>query len=105
MHLTNWLGTPSMCRMDIQTLIRTLGGPTRVAQICGIRVPSIYSWRAVPQDRCAQIEHATSGAVTVEELRPDVHWHRIPDTSWPHPEGRPLVDVSRQAAASQSEAA
>jgi DNA-binding transcriptional regulator YdaS (Cro superfamily) len=41
---------------------------------------------------CVAAEGATDGAVTCEELRPDVAWVRIKDKSWPHPHGRPLVD-------------
>ena len=37
---------------------------------------------------------AAGGAVTVEELNPNLPWSRIPDKSWPHPKGRPVVDVS-----------
>ena len=45
---------------------------------------------------CQRIELASSGAVTVEELRPDVNWHRVCDPEWPHPQGRPLVDLTRR---------
>jgi DNA-binding transcriptional regulator YdaS (Cro superfamily) len=43
--------------------------------------PSLLSqWsngdRPVPMDKCLKIERATSGAVTCEELRPDVDWSR-----------------------------
>lgn len=41
--------------------------------------PSISDWRnraVVPDDRCEPIETATAGAVTVEELRPDLRWRR-----------------------------
>lgn len=57
--------------------------------------------RRTPAEHCASIERALSGEITVEQLRPDVRWHRVPDASWPHPAGRPLIDV---AAAAQSEA-
>ncbi|WP_220486046.1 YdaS family helix-turn-helix protein [Aquariibacter albus] len=50
--------------------------------------------RPTPVDRCPAIERATSGRVSCEELRPDVRWHRVPDADWPHPEGRPLIDVA-----------
>ena len=85
--------------MNIRDLIARVGGPTRVAQICGIRAPSVYSWRTVPQERCAAIEHATAGAVTCEEMRPDIRWHRVADPDWPHPDGRPLVDVTPRTVA------
>ncbi len=30
--------------------------------------------KAVPAERCPEIERATGGAVTCEELRPDIAW-------------------------------
>lgn len=53
--------------------------------------------RAVPVDRCHEFERALAGRVSCERLRPDVVWHRVPDPKWPwHPDGRPLIDVTRQ---------
>jgi DNA-binding transcriptional regulator YdaS (Cro superfamily) len=68
-----------------------LGSQETLAAVLGIRSPSISGWRragAVPPDRCAEIERATGGAVTCEELRPDVPWIRGPN-------GEPLIDVAR----------
>ena len=57
--------------------------------------------KAIPSDRCPALERASEGKVTCEEMRPDVVWHRVPDAEWPHPQGRPLIDVAaRQVAAS-----
>lgn len=60
-------------------------------------VPAAHQWltglRRVPPDRCPAIERATGGQVTVDELRPDVRWVRVPDPTWPHPDGRPAIDV------------
>lgn len=53
-----------------------------------------YSDRRPSAENCVGIERATSGAVTVEELRPNAFWTRIPDPDWPHPEGRPLLDFA-----------
>lgn len=50
--------------------------------------------RSAPAERCPSIERATEGRVSVEQLRPDVRWVRIPDPAWPHPEGRPCIDVA-----------
>ena len=30
-------------------------------------------------------------------LRPDVRWARVPDAGWPHPDGRPCIDVAAPA--------
>ena len=85
------------------SMIDQLGGPTAVARMVGCRVPSVIEWRkrGIPADRCPAIERATSGAVTVEVLRPDVAWSRIADPSWPHPAGRPVIDVARLLAVAQ----
>ena len=89
------------------SMIDQLGGPTAVARMVGCRVPSVIEWRkrGIPADRCPAIERATSGAVTCETLRPDVAWARIPDASWPHPAGRPVIDVARPMAEAIREAA
>ena len=50
-------------------------------------------WRPVPERRCPAVEFETSGVVAVERLRSDVKWVRVPDPSWPHPEGRPCIDT------------
>ena len=51
-----------------------------------------------PLERCPAIEHALKGLVTCEDLRPDVTWSRIADPTWPHPAGRPVIDVARPVA-------
>jgi DNA-binding transcriptional regulator YdaS (Cro superfamily) len=87
----------------MSTLITSLGGPTAVARMLGIKAPSVIGWNGrPPPDRCPAIERATDGRVTCEELRPDVRWQRVPDATWPHVGGRPCIDV---AAPAQREAA
>lgn len=52
-----------------------LGTQDRLADVLGIRSPSITGWRnrgRVPADRCRAIEEAVGGVVTRYELRPDV---------------------------------
>lgn len=85
-------------------LILKLGGPTAVARMLGIKAPSVIGWGGrVPPDRCPAIERATGGAVTCEQLRPDVVWTRVPDLAWPphgregFPQGRPCIDVAAPA--------
>ena len=76
-------------------LITSLGGPTAVARMLGIKPPSVIGWNGKPpSDRCPVIERATNGRVTCEELRPDVRWQRVPDPTWPHASGRPCIDVA-----------
>lgn len=82
-------------------VIDQLGGPSAVARIVGVKAPSVIEWRrrGIPPERCPAIERATQGAMHVETLRPDVAWSRIPDADWPHPDGRPVIDVARRATA------
>lgn len=65
----------------------------------GAHPPDMSRWvkgeRGVPPDQCSAIERATAGVVTCEELRGDLPWVRIPDARWPHPGGRPALDVAR----------
>ena len=85
-------------------VIDQLGGPSAVARIVGVKAPSVIEWRrrGIPPERCPAIERATQGAMHVETLRPDVRWSRIPDPAWPHPAGRPVIDVARQDAAQEA---
>ena len=81
----------------MSNLITSLGGPTAVARMLGIKPPSVIGWHGKPPpDRCPDIERATEGSVTCEEIRPDVRWIRVPDAEWPHRAGRPCIDVARQ---------
>lgn len=76
-------------------LITALGGPTAVARMLGIKPPSVIGWAGrIPPDRCPAIERAIGGRVTCEELRGDITWQRVPDPAWPHPQGRPCIDVA-----------
>ena len=79
-----------------------VGGQSRLSRVIGVSPATINQWvkgiRPIPEERCPSIEHATSGEVTCEELRPDLVWIRIPDGEWPHPSGRPLVDHYKKAA-------
>jgi DNA-binding transcriptional regulator YdaS (Cro superfamily) len=73
------------------------------ARALSVPAPLVTQWhtgaRAIPVARCAQIERVTNGLLRCEALRPDVSWHRVIDSEWPHPEGRPLIDVTATEAA------
>ena len=75
------------------------GNAAAFAKQMGVTPGMVSQWinrrRPVAHDWCAAIERATQGAVTVEVLRPDASWSRIPDPAWPHPAGRPVIDVAR----------
>lgn len=79
------------------------GAAAKLAQAIGAHAPDVSSWthglRAVPLHHCLNIERETGGAVTAEELRSDQTWLRIFDASWPHPGGRPLIDVAHSVSA------
>lgn len=50
----------------------------KLAVDIGVCAPLISQWRSgsrsIPAERCPAIERATGGAVTCEDLRPDVDW-------------------------------
>lgn len=88
--------------MDLKTYVdQERGRQTLIAQAVNAQPQLVWQWanvRPVPADRCADVELATDGAVTCEELRPDLQWLRVKDSKWPNPKGRPLLDVARAAA-------
>ncbi len=89
----------------MSTIIDALGGHAAVAAMLNIKAPSIYDWRdgRIPLERCPAIEYATRGLWAVETLRPDCakRWRRVPDDAWPHPAGRPLLDVVPELGAAE----
>lgn len=62
-----------------------------MARILGVTPPTVNQWcngdRQVPAERCPDIERATAGAVTCEELRPDLaeQWAYLRSTGSPVP--------------------
>ena len=83
--------------------IEIAGGVGLLAGLITSRQSVVSNWRArgnVSAEGCCDIERALAGAVTCEELRPDLRWQRMADDLWPwHPNGRPLLDVSVETAA------
>lgn len=80
------------------------GRAAAVARDIGVPQSTMSNWtadeaesrRPIPVSRRPDLERATQGAVPCEEMGDDVAWARIPDPEWKwHPEGRPLVDVTR----------
>jgi DNA-binding transcriptional regulator YdaS (Cro superfamily) len=89
--------------MDLLTYVDQERGRRAVlARALGIPDQLLGQWandvRPVPAERCPHIERATGGAVTCQELRPDVAWVRVKDKAWPHKAGRPCLDVAKAAA-------
>lgn len=64
----------------LQTAVKLLGGQTQMAKKLGLKQQNVWVWLrsgTVPAEYCPEIEEATSGQVTAEQLRPDVAWHVI----------------------------
>jgi DNA-binding transcriptional regulator YdaS (Cro superfamily) len=75
--------------MDLKTYIRLQRGQASLlGRALGITPVLVSQWaskqRPVPAERCPEIEKATSGSVTCEELRPDIDWAYIRGTSKEH---------------------
>ena len=78
------------------------GRPILLARAIGdpIQRQHVEAWVRqgyVPPTQCPRLEAVTRGRYTCEQLSAKgVNWARIPDALWPwHPQGRPVVDVSR----------
>ena len=72
-----------------------------VAEAVGLNEQYLYQCftgrRPLPAEHCPGIERATAARVPCEQLRPDITWLRVPDPEWPHPGGRPCIDVAPPA--------
>ena len=87
----------------IEAAIKCVGSQSALAAALDIKQPTVSEWvrhqRPVPHSLCPSIERATKGAVTCEQLRPDLSWARIADKSWAADKrGRPVLDVTKVAA-------
>ena len=85
------------------------GSPSALARAIGggVKRQNVESWvrtGRVPEAQCPAVERLSG--VPCERLRVDVRWVRVPDAAWPHPGGRPLIDVAGdvQSAAQPGEA-
>lgn len=56
-----------------------------------------YGYRPAAAELCVEIERNSAGAVSCEELRPDLPWSRVRHPEWPHKKGRPVLDFARAA--------
>lgn len=86
----------------IRAAVAVFSSQAALARALGLNPVTVGQWvsgvRKLPEDRAPAVERLCGGAVTVEKLRPDVIWTRIPDPKWPHPAGRPCIDVAAPAA-------
>lgn len=64
--------------------IEIIGGPSKMAGALGVTPQAVCFWRdgkrQLAAEYCPAIERATNGAVTCEELRPEVDWAYIRKT-------------------------
>jgi DNA-binding transcriptional regulator YdaS (Cro superfamily) len=73
--------------MNLRTYLdqSSRGMSTALARALCVTPVLISQWatnkRQVPAERCLTIEKATGGAVTCEEMRPDVDWEYLRGTS------------------------
>ena len=62
----------------VATACELAGGQAKLATLLGVTPSAVHQWvkgvREVPAERCPEIEAATGGQVTCEQLRPDVRW-------------------------------
>lgn len=45
---------------------------SRIAWICGVSPQALNCWRRIPAEYARKLEHASEGAVTRYDMRPDV---------------------------------
>ncbi|MFD2754268.1 helix-turn-helix domain-containing protein [Comamonas terrae] len=71
----------------MQRAVVLLGGQLALAKALKVTPPAVHQWltgaRPVPAERCPSIERLTSGAVLCEQLRPDVEWGCLRNSSKP----------------------
>lgn len=86
----------------IDTAARIVGTQMSLARALGVTRAAVGQWkikgRFVPMEHGPDIERLTKGQVSCEALCPQNVWVRIPDPEWPHPAGRPAVDLAKQRA-------
>ena len=74
-----------------------VGGQAALARILRVTPPTVNQWingdRPIPAERCPDIERASGGAVTCEQLRPDLaeQWAYLRGT-------KPINEPSQEAA-------
>lgn len=73
------------------------GRAVRLARAMSAHPVLLRQWaagRLIPPNRAPDLELATEGALQVEQLCDRVRWVRVADPAWPHPQGRPCIDVA-----------
>ncbi len=74
------------------------GSQQALAKAVDVAPAQVSQWvndvRPVPARYCVAIERETSAQVTCEQLLPNERWLRVADPNWPHPDGRPCLDMT-----------
>jgi len=71
----------------LEDSIAHLGGVVRLSKVIGVSYQLVQGWRdagrrfATPAEYCPAIERATAGRVRCEQLRPDVDWAVLRESS------------------------
>lgn len=80
--------------MNLNSYLKKPGSAVALANELKIPASLLSQWRTgrrtTPAERCPSIEKATNGAVTCEELRPDVDWAVVRGT--PHADQAPVPE-------------
>jgi DNA-binding transcriptional regulator YdaS (Cro superfamily) len=95
-------------KAELAAAAALIGGQAALARLLGYDDrrnvnPWFSTARPFPEEHCPTVEFATNGKHTCERLRPDVRWVRIADANWPHPNGRPAIDVAATLVAAQAD--
>lgn len=71
--------------LDEYCTTKGIGSAAELASAVGVSSVLISQWRTksrpVPANHCPSIERATAGAVRCEDLRPDVDWAYLRNSS------------------------
>lgn len=74
--------------MNPVAIISLLGGPTRIAKLCGVSVPAVSMWQngEIPKDKmiflAATLEKESHGLITRKSLFPETYkliWPELRD--------------------------
>lgn len=82
---------------SIEKAADVMGSQEKLAGLFGLQKAAVTHWKragCVPAEYCPEIERASGGVVSCENLCPEQAWVRVKDKKWPHAAGRPLVDHS-----------
>lgn len=81
---------------EVASAIKAAGSQGSLAAALFVSQPTVSEWlrgvRPVPAEKAAEMERLYWPAVAADRL--PGRWARLPDPAWPHPAGRPCIDVA-----------